>query len=477
MAVTQYIGARYVPTFGRVGDDTIDWDSSKTYEPLTIVLNQGNSYTSRQYVPVGIDISNGDYWALTGNYNAQIDAYRSQVTQLQNNLEGYDTDIAANASAITENASKISTHETTIASIQSDIANYDSEITANASAIAENASAITAETARAKAAEAENFESQRNAYKAWTGRKAIIIGDSFSAPSSSQEKWPYYLAQSLGFTYRNYAVGATGFIDPGNNTDDMRFVNQVNKAANELSQNEREEIDYVFVFGGYNDVSRSDANASAMQTAAGDVSAAIMTSFPNALIICIPMNWRVDKFTSTARNYATAITYGMTRNTSAPVRIINYVWTWLFCSTGSYSSDELHPNDNGYKQLAKFIEANLLGNELVPRPMQKFEFESGFSYYENSNMPIVDGDTVIIPSTYINTTNAISSATKIATAPAKLISSGGQWGTVYKGNVPVGGWTITTSGNINVVPNSGTTISDGFYLGGTTYPIYGVATS
>lgn len=75
MAVTQYIGARYVPLFAT----PLEWDNTKTYEPLTIVIHNGNSYTSRQSVPTGIDIANEDYWALTGNYNSQIEQYRSEV--------------------------------------------------------------------------------------------------------------------------------------------------------------------------------------------------------------------------------------------------------------------------------------------------------------------------------------------------------------------------------------------------------------
>lgn len=72
---TQYIGSRYVPTFA----DPAEWDSTRTYEPLTIVLNNGNSYTSRQFVPVGVALTNTDYWLETGNYNAQIEAYRQEV--------------------------------------------------------------------------------------------------------------------------------------------------------------------------------------------------------------------------------------------------------------------------------------------------------------------------------------------------------------------------------------------------------------
>lgn len=73
--VTQYIGARYVPFFA----DPIEWDSTRAYEPLTIVLYQGNSFTTRQYTPAGIDINNEAFWALTGNYNAQIELYRKEA--------------------------------------------------------------------------------------------------------------------------------------------------------------------------------------------------------------------------------------------------------------------------------------------------------------------------------------------------------------------------------------------------------------
>lgn len=98
----QYIGARYVPIIGRKGEDTIEWDNSAPYEPLTIVLYQGNSYTSRTYIPAGIDISDAHYWAPTGNYNAQVELYRQETAvakqlaedvqdELGNRIIGFNT--------------------------------------------------------------------------------------------------------------------------------------------------------------------------------------------------------------------------------------------------------------------------------------------------------------------------------------------------------------------------------------------------
>lgn len=83
MSVREYIGARYVPLF--MGE----WDNSNTYEPLSIVMHEGNSYTSRQAVPAGIAITNEVYWAETGNYNAQVETYRQEVLAYAEDVEEY----------------------------------------------------------------------------------------------------------------------------------------------------------------------------------------------------------------------------------------------------------------------------------------------------------------------------------------------------------------------------------------------------
>lgn len=83
MPVTQYIGSRYVPIFA----DPAEWSSTKTYEPLTIVLHQGNSFTSKQFVPIGVDITNTDFWAETGSYNAQVEQYRGETLRYSQVVE------------------------------------------------------------------------------------------------------------------------------------------------------------------------------------------------------------------------------------------------------------------------------------------------------------------------------------------------------------------------------------------------------
>ena len=100
MSVREYIGARYVPLFA----DPIEWDDTRTYEPLTVVLYQGNSFTSRQYVPVGIAIDNETYWAETGNYNAQVEAYRNEVTAIDERLDAVESKFPISTTDIKDNA-------------------------------------------------------------------------------------------------------------------------------------------------------------------------------------------------------------------------------------------------------------------------------------------------------------------------------------------------------------------------------------
>lgn len=105
-----YTGMRYVPVFA----DPAEWSSANSYEPLEIVIHEGNSYTSKTFVPVGIDISNSAYWVLTGNYNAQVEQYRQevsamqgQVTQNKNNIADLKQQVSAVQGQVTQNKNDI----------------------------------------------------------------------------------------------------------------------------------------------------------------------------------------------------------------------------------------------------------------------------------------------------------------------------------------------------------------------------------
>lgn len=96
MAVTQYIGARYVPLFfTNPTDQSNDWLSGVAYDPLTIVTYLNQSYTSKIPVPatVGNPADNPTYWILTGGYSAQVEQYRQEVEAYAQAASGNAADI------------------------------------------------------------------------------------------------------------------------------------------------------------------------------------------------------------------------------------------------------------------------------------------------------------------------------------------------------------------------------------------------
>ena len=104
-----YVGHRYVPKiFG-------EWDNTKIYEPLSIVQYQGASYTSRQYVPVGVELTNEEYWTVTGNYNAQVEQYRQDVRNLQNDFTKFDGITEGLTSDLNSRGVNIETYESEVA--------------------------------------------------------------------------------------------------------------------------------------------------------------------------------------------------------------------------------------------------------------------------------------------------------------------------------------------------------------------------
>lgn len=85
----QYVGARYVPKI--MGE----WNKALQYEALSIVTYLGNSFTSKVAVPVNIDITNTDYWVNTGNYNAQVEAYREEALEAKQLANNTNADLQA----------------------------------------------------------------------------------------------------------------------------------------------------------------------------------------------------------------------------------------------------------------------------------------------------------------------------------------------------------------------------------------------
>lgn len=112
-----YVGHRYVPKiFG-------EWDNTNVYEPLSIVQYQGASFTSRQYVPVGVELTNEEFWVSTGNYNAQIEQYRLDVRNVEDSIETVEENVTKNTNDILSINNDITTIENGLTTIGNRIVN------------------------------------------------------------------------------------------------------------------------------------------------------------------------------------------------------------------------------------------------------------------------------------------------------------------------------------------------------------------
>lgn len=82
----QYVGS-YMPTFNG------DWDVTKTYNPLSVVLYEDQLYIAKQEVPVGIAITAGDYWEeIDLPYFESIANLNSLDVLTPDQFEGTDTE-------------------------------------------------------------------------------------------------------------------------------------------------------------------------------------------------------------------------------------------------------------------------------------------------------------------------------------------------------------------------------------------------
>lgn len=355
LATTQYIGSRYVPLFG----DPIEWSAEKAYEPLTVVTHLGNSYTSKQAVPVGIDIGNEDFWVVTGNYNAQVELYRQEVLRFDNRITGnantIDTEIQNRITAddILTNRidAEIQERETADKTII-DVVNTESNNRIAADDILTNS--INAETQKRTTAVAES-----------NARDIIAIGDSYGqgyTPDGNVTSWISHISKRLsqyGINTYSSAIGGYGFT-----TGD--FATLLTDVINKLSDSQKKSVKTVVFGGGYND---RNASATSIQNGMESCRDIIKSNLPNVQRILIaPFGMCVEGLTTgvhattTYQQMTDMHTHYIQANAASGLGSILSGSNMLLRRNSYFSSDYVHPNNNGQFLLGSFIYNAIMGN-------------------------------------------------------------------------------------------------------------------
>ena len=279
MAVTQYIGARYVPKFYENSDGTEEWRAGVEYEPLTIVTYNGNSYTSKKPVPstVGNPSANPAYWASTGNYNQQVEEYRQEVEEYKAEVDGIETRVN------------------------------------------------------------DSLENFRNRLQSLEYRRFVLIGDSYAegyTPDGNVTGWTAKLRELLGKSAEDCEIlykGGAGFAAA---PQGKNFFNLLDDS----SISDPESVTDVIVCGGYND---KDQAGTAIYNAISIFCNACRTKYPNATIRIGEVGWstrEIYKLSQIVNHYIKAAAdYGAVYLNNVEYSLHDY--NSLFASDGVHANE------------------------------------------------------------------------------------------------------------------------------------------
>ncbi len=342
MLNNMYIGARYIPKYEG------EWSNTRSYEGLSVVKYQNDTYTSKGPVPVGVDILNTDYWYLSGSYNGYIANLQHQIDDMKN----------SSVSGSLQNQIDTMKNGNIDGTLQNQINDLNEEL------------------------HGLNFKKK--------DRTLLFIGDSFTTGASGvTSTLPSRIAQLLNANaYYIFGRGSTGFV---RNTDDKKFANQLQDAI-DSTQFDNDVITDIIIIGGIND------EYSTVEAAYYTEITSIMnkcSSFPNATVWVVPMCWGTAQFGYEDTLKLMRILWAL-RNVGG-MNIIEDSWQVLNNEPAeTYMLDAIHPNSAGYSLIGSFIAQWILGSNLYTSCTNKQVSDEyggilGYSIVKRNGMLFVKG--------------------------------------------------------------------------------------
>ena len=253
-----YVGARYVPIFSDVNNGV--WDDNTAYEPLTIVSYLGNSYTSKTFVPIGVNPENSEYWALTGNYNAQIAEINSKLNSVNTDIMEIEGDVSSAQADITR--------------LDREVAQLDTELENLSNSTTQSVSTLT-----------QDVLFNRALLPQLKSKKYVLFGDSLCEgyPQTPARGWGHYFQHATtcdGYIVGNGGMGFTnkGTTAPWNN---MNAIEALEWLKTNIAPDVRKNYKGFVIGLGINDLN-SDLGATTRN--ANTLITNIHAVFPNATI-------------------------------------------------------------------------------------------------------------------------------------------------------------------------------------------------
>lgn len=207
----------------------------------------------------------------------------------------------------------------------------------------------------------------------------VTFGDSYADAATPQNTWPYWLHQYIPtLTLKNYAVGGAGF-----NVDTRTFITQINTAYTDETL-DKNQVKLAVLAGGRNDI----LNYSNAKTKIQECVKRMITIFPNAQILIVPMLYDDNYVPADTREKLAGLTNGAGEitNHTPNAETLKFAYIWLKGETNYVGSDSIHPNQLGSQTIAKYIYDGAYRNYTPRQEVYKTNFggATGFITLQDS---------------------------------------------------------------------------------------------
>lgn len=288
------------------------WDITKQYPAWTIVSDNNIGYVSIQPVPVGVVLTNSDYWVEVIDYTAQIAGLQQRVVNLENTVGDANSGLVKDVNDLEDAVDNIInlSHKNVLIIGDSYNISYDGTTQTNVTSVG---------------VRINNMFIQGN-------DRASLVG--------------------------NWAVGGAGF---GVKSGQYTFNEYLDAHYIDFTQEQRELVTDVLLFGGYNEIM---SNYNDTLSYGKLFATKINTYFPNATLHLAFVGWGTNS--SNAAKIATTCL-------PAYMEIANQSKNTVFVENAQYilhdlsltGTDGVHPNDLGYNILAKHLGSYLINENVV----------------------------------------------------------------------------------------------------------------
>lgn len=297
-----------------------------------------------------MDIIDDNLYKINTNANTAGSKATQALETAQNNTKNLTALGITNTTTATQLKNKINnTAETTL--------NNTNKLTALGVTDTETATQLktkinnTAETAQNNTTQIttiNNYISVNEMFNMRGDKIIVTFGDSYASPTDDTS-WAVQVANKLGWTLKNYAIGGAGYIEP-NTTYQSEF-----KSARQDTTYAHEKVSLVIIGGSRNS---NDGYAGKIKIAATALFQQCINEYPNARIIAIPMLWDNKTVSDYWRYNAGEIEQAAIET---GIESIPWAWTWNMGKPENIKNDHVHPNANGTTIIRNYILRYLTG--------------------------------------------------------------------------------------------------------------------